>query len=142
MRRTALLLSLGCALILAGCGQGGMGGGGADKRIAELEKQVKASQDRDRDLRTKMAARESLGEWGWNSFLSEPEFWQCTYDSAYADCSNRCSKDYVEANKICMEKPVGPERQSCLDENDQRNRTCQMNCPRPTERSGVSSCFM
>ena len=117
-------------------------GGGGDKRIAELEKQVKAAQDQNRDLRTKMAARQALGQWGWDNFLSQPEFWQCTYDSAWSDCANRCTKATGEGAKICMQKPEGPERQSCLQENAQRGSNCLKACPVPTESSGLSTCFM
>ena len=83
MKRTAFLLSIGCALVIAGCDRPAHDGGGGGDRVAQLEKQVTAMKDRDRDLRTKMAARSAFpGGSPLDDFFASPEFWQCTYDSA------------------------------------------------------------
>jgi len=140
MRRISLLLSVSCALVLAGCGQGGLGGGGGDKRLADIEKQVKDSQDQNRDLRTKMAAREALGDWGWNHFLHEPEFWQCTYDSGWSDCANRCTKQTSDGYKACMQKPEGPVRNACIQANAENGASCLKSCPAPSINEGVTHC--
>ena len=129
MRRTSFLLSLACALTLSGCDQAGRMGGG-DKRVAELEKQVAAAQAQNNDLRVKIAARQSLGQWGWDNFLREPEFWQCTYDSAWSDCASRCTKATNAGYKACLANhPEGPEREQCVRENALRGSNCLQNCP-------------
>ena len=50
MKRTAFLLSIGCALVIAGCDRPAHDGGGGGDRVAQLEKQVTAMKDRDRLL--------------------------------------------------------------------------------------------
>ena len=139
MTRTAILLSIGGALILAGCDQAGSMGG--DKRIAELEKQVTAGQDQNRDLRTKMAARQSLGQWGWDNFLKSPEFWQCTYDSGWSDCASRCTKATNAGYQACLaNNPEGPARQKCVADNAKSGSACLQNCPVQMNPINPASC--
>lgn len=71
------------ALALAGCQQAAPAGGDAmEKRIADLEGQVGAVQEQNRDLRAKMAASHPFGRSPLDAFFARPEFWQCTYDSS------------------------------------------------------------
>ncbi len=128
MKWTALLLGAGCALVLAGCDQSGMGGG---KSIADLEKKIAAVEDQNRDLRAKMAAAQPfLNRSPLGNFFASPEFWQCTYDSSWSDCSSRCSKQTSDGYQACLaNNPEGPKRQACVEENTQRGANCLANCP-------------
>ena len=138
MKRTAFLLSIGCALVIAGCDRPAHDGGGGGDRVAQLEKQVTAMKDRDRDLRTKMAARSAFpGGSPLDDFFASPEFWQCTYDSAWSDCASRCTKATSDGYKACLANhPPGPARVQCVEENSRRGSDCLRNCPvqtNPTE---------
>lgn len=126
MKTTALVLCLGAALLTASCGQDSA----ADKRVAELEKQVAALQAQNRDTRAKLRAFHAF-RFGspLENFFSAGEFWQCTYDSSWTDCSRRCSEQTTAGALICAGKPVGPERQTCVEENTARGSNCLNNCP-------------
>src|SRR5712691_9220460 len=96
MKMTALVLTLSSALLLFGCDRAAPGGGGVDKRVADLEKQVAGLQEQNRDVRAKLRAAHGFGRSPLEDFFASPEFWQCTYDSSWADCSSRCSKQTSE----------------------------------------------
>ena len=142
MAHRAILFSVACALALTSCSQGASGGGG-DKKLEELQKQVAAAQQQNKDLRTKIAARQALTGDPLGDFFGAPEFWQCTYDSGWSDCANRCTKATSAGYKACIENnPVGPARTQCINKNTESGQNCLKNCPRPRPDSGVSSCFM
>jgi hypothetical protein len=137
MKTTALVLCLGAALFTAGCGQDG----GADKRVAELEKQVAALQAQNRDTRAKLRAshafptRSPLAD-----FFASPEFWQCTYDSSWADCSGRCSTQTRQAYDACLKKPEG-DRVACFEETATNGSNCLRNCPVQSSPTTPPVCF-
>ena len=126
---TSPLLGIGVALSLAGCDQAGRGGGGGD--VAELQKQVTAVQDQNRDLRAKIAASQPfINRSPLGNFFANPEFWQCTYDSSWSDCSARCSKATAAGQKACeANHPEGDARKACVAENSARGANCLRNCP-------------
>jgi len=140
MARSALLSIVACSLVLAGCNRETSGGGSAD--LAELQKQVQAAQQSNKDLRMKIAARQAVTGNPLDDFFNAPEFWQCTYDSGWSDCAGRCTKATSAGYKACLQRPEGPQRQQCIRENSLRGSNCLKNCPVPSPDSGLSSCFM
>lgn len=143
MAHRAFLFSVACALVLTGCMKAPNGGAGDNKQLAELQKQVAAAQQANKDLRTKIAARLAVTGDPLDDFFNAPEFWQCTYDSGWSDCANRCTKATSDGYKACIaNNPPGPARQQCVNENAQRGSNCLKNCPVPNPDSGLSTCFM
>lgn len=136
----ALALSLGSLFILSGCERSTAGGEAVDKRVAELEKQVAALQEQNRDLRAKARAMHVFGRSPLDDFFASPEFWQCTYDTSWSDCASRCSKQTSEGYKACLQKPEGPERESCVKENSERGANCLKNCPVQVSPIGPPDC--
>ena len=131
-----LVLSLGSALLLVGCERSAAGGASVDKRVADLEKQVAALQEQSRDVRVKLKAANGFGNSPLGDFFASPEFWQCTYDSSWADCSSRCAQQTAARRRLCFDKPEGPERVNCINENTAAGAACLKNCPvqmSPTE---------
>jgi hypothetical protein len=141
MKTTALVLGLGLAVLLAGCNSPPAAGGATDKRIAELEKQVGALKDQNRDIRAKSRIASQFG--GFRSplenFFAAPEFWECTYDSSWSDCSSRCAKTAADGHKICDGKPAG-EQQSCHQGVTDTAATCVQNCPVQMSPTNPPSC--
>lgn len=130
------------ALALAGCGQTKVAGGeGLEKRIADLEKEITATQDQNRDIRAKLHASHTFGRSPLDSFFASPEFWQCTYDSSWSDCANACSTQTSAGFKACLAShPEGPERVKCVDDNTARGSACLKNCPVQTSPIGPPIC--
>lgn len=125
-----LVLILGSVFLLSSCERSTAGGENVEKRVAELEKQVTAIQQQNRDLRAKARAMHVFGRSPLGDFFTSPEFWQCTYDSSWSDCSSRCSKQTSEGYNACIQNhPEGPERESCVKENTERGANCLKNCP-------------
>src|SRR5437868_3153887 len=140
-RRVATrVLSLGCVLLLVGCDRLTTRGGGVDKRVADLEKQVATVQEQNRDIRAKARAAHIFGRSSLGDFFASSEFWQCTYDSSWADCSSRCSKQTSDGNRTCFEKPEGPERTNCINENTERGAACLKACPVQVSPIGPPTC--
>ncbi len=125
-----MVLSMGSALLFFGCERPTTGGGDVDKRVADLEKQVATLQERNRDLRAKARAAHVFGRSSLGDFFASAEFWQCTYDSSWSDCSSRCSKQTSDGQAACIKNhPEGPGRVSCINENTERGAACLKNCP-------------
>jgi hypothetical protein len=137
MKTTALAVCLGAAIFTSGCGQDSS----ADKRVAELERQVTALQAQNRDTRAKLRAfhafptRSPLAD-----FFASPEFWQCTYDSSWADCSNRCSTQTAQAHQACFNKPES-ERVACFEEAAANGSNCLKNCPVQSSPTTPPVCY-
>lgn len=146
MRVRAILAGLGCVVLLAGCnpttGGGAPGGGGTEKRLAELEKSVGYLKAQNTDLRVKLRTRNSFpGRSPLEDFFNSPEFWQCTYDSSWSDCSARCSANTAAATAACIaNKPEGPERAACVEKAGLDGSRCLMNCPVQTSPLDPPSC--
>jgi hypothetical protein len=141
MRVRDFILGLGCAALVAGCSPAPAGGGGAEKRLAELEKSVAGLKADNTDLRAKLKARNVFSDRSpLGDFFASPEFWECTYDSSWTDCSGRCSATTAAANKICMQKPAGPERVSCIEKATADGAACLKACPVQTSPTGPPSC--
>lgn len=135
-----LVLSLASALLLFGCERPATGGGGGDKRVADLEKQIATLQEQNRDVRAKLRAAHSFGRSPLGDFFASAEFWQCTYDSSWSDCSSRCSKQTSEGFALCQQKPEGPERTKCIDDNTSRGQNCLKACPVQTSPTDPPEC--
>lgn len=135
-----LVLSLGSALLMLGCDRSATRGGNVDQRLADLEKQVGMLKEQNRDVRAKLKAANSFGSSGLADFFAHPEFWQCTYDSSWSDCSSRCSQLTSQRYLKCLtDHPEGPERQRCVRENAEAGTACLKGCPvqaSPTEPPG------
>lgn len=130
MKTAALVLSMSVTLLVVGCNKDVADSGGADTRVAALEKQVAALQERDRDVRAKLRAFHSFGRSPLGDFFASSEFWQCTYDSAWSDCANRCSKNTADGYKACIaDHPEGQDRVDCINKNSEAGSNCLKNCP-------------
>lgn len=130
MKTAVLIFSLSAALLVVGCNKETADGGDADKRVAALEKQVGALQERDRDVRAKLRAFHSFGRSPLGDFFASDEFWQCTYDSAWSDCADRCSENTAVGLKACIDAhPEGQERVDCIAKNSETGSNCLANCP-------------
>ncbi len=135
-----LVVSLGAPLLLVGCEQPKVGGSGVEKRVADLEQQVGALQQQNHDLRAKLKASHGFGRTPLGDFFASPEFWQCTYDSSWADCSGRCSKQTSTGYQACLQKPEGPERVTCIADNTASGEACLKACPVQTSPIGPPEC--
>lgn len=137
----ALVLSLAFTLLLSGCERSTTGGEAAEKRVADLEKQVAVLKEQNRDLRAKARAVHVFGRSSLGDFFASPEFWNCTYDSSWSDCSSRCSKQTSEGLAACIKNhPEGPDRQRCVNENTERGANCLGNCPVQMSPISPSDC--
>lgn len=130
------------ALTLAGCGsRPPPGGDGMEKRIADLEKGTAAMQEQNRDLRAKLRAAHTFGRSPLQDFFASPEFWECTYDSSWSDCSSRCSKQTADGYQACINAhPEGPERVACIEENSTRGSNCLKSCPVQVSPTSPPTC--
>lgn len=127
------LLTLVLTSLLAGCNATVPAGGDAsDKRLAALEKEVALLKERDRDVRAKIRASHGWGNSPVEDFLANPDFWECTYDTGWSDCANRCSTQTSQGFRACLQRPEGPERQRCVQENSDRGAACLRACPTPS----------
>lgn len=135
-----LVLSLGFALLLSGCERPTTGGEGIDKQVADLGKQVETLKEQNRDLRAKLGAAHGFGRSPLEDFFASPEFWECTYDSSWADCSGRCTKQTSEGYSLCLQKPEGPERTNCINDNTARGQACLKACPVQTSPTDPPGC--
>lgn len=75
-----------------------------DQTVRELQQSVADLERRHNDLVLKaqvLSIRAAGGTWGWDRFLSEPEFWENVYDSGMADCASRCIRDLQAAKAAC-----------------------------------------
>jgi hypothetical protein len=140
VRSVALLAGLASALLFTGCDRAASGAGDSEKRLAALEKQVEIFKEQNRDLRAKIRAshgfRSPLAD-----FFASPEFWQCTYDSSWSDCSSRCSKQTGDGYQACLDNhPEGPEREKCINENTANGSACLKGCPVQTSPIDPTSC--
>jgi hypothetical protein len=140
-----LVLAIGSALLGAGCSPGASGGATTgepvDKRVTELERQVTALQAQNRDVRAKLRAAHSLPTRSpLEGFFASPEFWECTYDSSWTDCSKRCSANTATANAACFDKPEA-ERVACFDKAAQDGSNCLKNCPVQSSPTNPPSCI-
>jgi hypothetical protein len=141
MKTMVFALCLGAALLTVGCQPAPAPAGDVNKRVAELEKQVATLKAQNSDVRTKLRAFHAFGRSPLGDFFAAPEFWQCTYDSSWADCSKRCSDNTLAANKACQMKPEGPERQKCVEDAANAGSKCLMNCPVQTSPLDPSTCI-
>ena len=143
MKTTAFLIGLSCALALAACkpAPGGGPSGDAEKRLADLEKKVATLQTQNTDVRAKLRSVHSFPTRSpLEDFFAAPEFWECTYDSSWSDCSSRCSKATGERYKACLMKPEGPERVTCINQAAMDGSACLKACPVQTSPTDPPSC--
>ena len=140
MKTVAFVLSLGCALLVVGCSPPAPSGD-SEKRLKALEGKVATLQQQNSDVRAKLKAfhgfpgRSPLGD-----FFASPEFWQCTYDSAWSDCADRCGMNSATSLIECNKKPEGPDRQKCVQEAADAASKCLMACPVQTSPTDPTSC--
>jgi hypothetical protein len=120
------------ALTLLGCDNRPppVGDDAMEKRIADLERKTDAAQEQNRDLRAKMRAVHVFGRSPLGDFFAAPEFWECTYDSSWSDCSKVCSDQTRAGSDKCKaDHPEGPERVACIEQNTQTGAACLKACP-------------
>lgn len=128
MSRSKLLVAVGCAFLLSSCNSSG--GGSADERMAELEKKVAATQEENRDLRAKMRIAQSFGARSpLAEFFAADEFWQCTYDSSWTDCSKRCADQAAEHRSQCEKMTDEQDSLKCYTEASDNAANCVQACP-------------
>ena len=130
------------ALALAGCERTTPGGGeDVNKRLADLENKVAAVQEQNRDLRAKLRTFHAFGRSPLGDFFASPEFWHCTYDSSWSDCSSRCSQQTSTGYNACLANhPEGPDREKCVAENTDAGASCLKACPVQTSPTDPPSC--
>jgi hypothetical protein len=136
MNRSAFLLGLGCVLFLSSCY-----GGGADKRITDLETRLTATQDQNRDLRAKMSAAQSFAVRSpLAEFFAADDFWQCTYNSSWSDCSSRCAKAAALHRHQCAAMTDDAKRGKCYIEASDNAAHCVQNCPVQMSPTSLPNC--
>ena len=105
---------------------------GLDKVVQELRDSVAAFEQRHNDLvlKAQIFSIRATRTWGWDRFLSEPEFWENTYDSGMADCAGRCIRNLTEEYKACdaAHDKNSTEWQNCRAEALGRAVLCQERC--------------
>jgi hypothetical protein len=102
------------------------------KAVRELQKSVAALEQRNNDLvlKAQIFSIRAAGNWGWDRFLSEPEFWENIYDTGLADCQGRCIRDLNAGYKACDDthEKFSTEWKNCRAEALSRAIFCQDNC--------------
>ena len=100
--------------------------------VRELQRSVAALEQRNKDLVLKLQlfSTRPVGNWGWDRFASEPEFWENIFDSGLADCQGRCittlQRDYAQCD--LNHSKYSPEWNACMDEARDRSVACQRAC--------------
>jgi len=104
----------------------------AVKTVEALQKSVAALEERNNDLVLKLQilSIRATSNWGWDRFLSEPEFWENIVDTGLADCQGRCIRDLTASYKACdaNHAPGSPEWNDCRKEALDRAVLCQERC--------------
>ena len=103
------------------------------KAVEALQESVAALEKRNKDLVLKaqiLSIRATTGNWGFDRFLSEPEFWENIYDSGLADCQGRCIRDLTAGYRACdaNHEEGSPEWNACRSEALDRAVLCQKRC--------------
>jgi hypothetical protein len=100
--------------------------------VQDLQKSVAALEQRNRDLvlKAQIFSMRAARTWGWDKFLSEPEFWENIYDSGLADCQGRCISNLQEEYKACdtAHEKYSTEWENCRAEALGRAVLCQERC--------------
>ena len=100
--------------------------------VRELQTSVAALEQRNKDLLLKLQvfSTRAATSWGWDKFLSEPEFWENTYDSGMADCQGRCISTLNAEYRACdtAHEKYSAEWQNCRVEALGRAVLCQERC--------------
>lgn len=103
-----------------------------DKVVRELQETVARLERRHDDLvlKAQIFSLRATRTWGWDRFLSEPEFWENTYDSGMADCAGRCIRTLNDEYRACDAKydENSTEWQNCRAEALGRAVLCQERC--------------
>ena len=107
--------------------------GDTTKPMGDLEERVAALERRANDFALKGQILSDVTpsfETGLDRFFAEPEFWENTYDSAQADCSRRCSKDYARHLAICDDPNQTPrsEQAACRTRARETVIACHASC--------------
>jgi len=99
------------------------------KKVQALESKVDSLQKRldDQRLKTKIASS-LLFQSPLEQFFNAPEFWENTYDTGQADCSNRCIKELQDVREQCSKKTDANERLKCFNEASERAANCHTQC--------------
>lgn len=66
------------------------------KSVAELERR-----NNDLVLKLQIVSTRLAPTWGWDKFLSEPEFWENISDTGLADCQGRCIRALQTHYQAC-----------------------------------------
>ena len=95
------------------------------KTVEALQKSVAALEERNKDLVLKLQifGIRATRNWGWDRFLSEPEFWENIVDTGLADCQGRCIKNLNTAYAACNSAHT-PGSQEWLDCRKEALDTC------------------
>ena len=129
MRMTTLVLGLGVLLLGAGCAQNGTEDGRLSARVQALESQVSELRKENDDLALKGRISSSLlFRSPLEDFFASPEFWENVYDSAEADCANRCIRQIQQHRAQCAQIANANQRLQCYQEASDRGARCQRQC--------------
>lgn len=122
-----LLLSL----LAYSCKQEELGDDQLSKKVQALESKVDSLQKRldDQRLKTKIASS-LLFQSPLEQFFNAPEFWENTYDSGQADCSNSCIKQLQAVREECAKETDANARLQCYQEAADRAANCHKQCAR------------
>lgn len=100
--------------------------------VQELQRSVAALEQRYKDLvlKAQIFSIRATRSWGWDRFLSEPEFWENIYDSGLADCQGRCIKNLTAAYRACDDtyEKYSTEWENCRREALDEAALCQERC--------------
>lgn len=102
------------------------------KTVEELQEAVAALERRHDDLalKTQMMSTQLHENWGWDSFLSTPEFWQNVVDVGLSECSKACIKAAQEARADIAANTTysDEERQAAYQQASEDAALCQKRC--------------
>ena len=103
-----------------------------DDAVRDLQQSVAALEQRHNDLvlKAQIFSIRATRTWGWDKFLSEPEFRENTYDSGMADCAGRCIRNLNDEYRACdlAHDNGSTEWANCRSEALGRAVLCQERC--------------
>jgi hypothetical protein len=102
---------------------------GLAKTVEELQEAVAALERRHDDLalKTQMMSSRLLGSWGWDRFLSTPEFWENVMDVGLSECAKACIEENQRRRAAIAELPC-EERAAAYAQAAADVAQCQKNC--------------
>ncbi|HZF09332.1 MAG TPA: hypothetical protein VFE33_11130 [Thermoanaerobaculia bacterium] len=127
-----LILTVLLGPLVTSCRQGGPNDNQLAKKVQELEARAGSLEVKlkDHELKTRVVFSVYMERNPWNnpSFLGTPFWGEKTYNSARADCANRCIEAAAKFLDACKQKDDPTQAKACYEQETVDAGKCQMGC--------------